>query len=288
MPSFEGAEEEKAPASEEKEDETVGDYKDATVAENFNTLQTYVDKQFSILNKNLKGLPTKAGLFATIGSFIAKGFNGVIGKVAAIGRGITKGVSATVKGIGKVITAPIKTLGGVVAGPLKAIGKRIASPFKAVGAKLKSMNPFASSEKKKEERKERAKQKVMDKIASIIDKVWKIIEPFVEKVAFFMTLVSAFVIAPIVTIVATVLAIAAVIALTIIGLVLVYKWVKAKIAKFWNYVVSGELWEDIKKKIVAAWGWIADFGKWLWDVIVDAVKYLFVGMWVDLGKWVWD
>ena len=40
--------------------------------------------------------------------------------------------------------------------------------------------------------------------------------------------------------------------------------------------------------MIAAWEWMKDFGKWLWDTIIDALSYIFVGMWVDLGKWVWE
>ena len=48
------------------------------------------------------------------------------------------------------------------------------------------------------------------------------------------------------------------------------------------------MWKDIKAKMIATWEWMKDFGKWLWDITVDALSYLFVGMWVDLGKWVWE
>ena len=59
-------------------------------------------------------------------------------------------------------------------------------------------------------------------------------------------------------------------------------------SEFIDYVVSGRMWADIKAKMLAAWEWLSDFGKWLWDVIVDALKYIFVDMWIDLGKWVWE
>lgn len=220
------------------------------------------------MNKNLKGLPTKAGLFATIGAFIAKGFNGVVGKVAAIGRGITKGVSATVKGVGKVITAPIKTLGGVVAGPLKAIGKKIASPFKAVGAKFKSINPFASSEKKKEERKEQAKQKVMDKIANIIDKVWKTIEPFIEKVAFFMSLVTMNVIVPLSIIYAKVLLIVAAIVLVTAALITAWIWIK-----------NGTFFKNMRKYVLPVIIWYFKF-------LLKSIKFLLIDLPIKLTIWI--
>ena len=48
------------------------------------------------------------------------------------------------------------------------------------------------------------------------------------------------------------------------------------------------MWEDIKAKMLAAWGWLKDFGKWLWDLTIDALEYIFVGMWVDLAEFVWS
>lgn len=83
------------------------------------------------------------------------------------------------------------------------------------------------------------------------------------------------------------LVVGAVVALTV-GIVLAAMWIKKKITQFWNYIVSGKMWEDIKSALLKSWSWLKDFGAWLWDITVKAVKYIFVGMWVDLGKWIWE
>ena len=97
-----------------------------------------------------------------------------------------------------------------------------------------------------------------------------------------------FVVAPILLIALKIGLIIAAVALIIAGITLFVIWIKDKILEFWKYVTSGELWEDIKAKMLKAWEWMADFGKWLWNIILDALKYIFVDMWVDLGKWVWN
>lgn len=128
----------------------------------------------------------------------------------------------------------------------------------------------------------------MEKMSKVIDKVWKVVEPFIEKVGLFMLAFTATVIIPIALIAAKVLLIVAALTLIGIGLYLAYKLAKEKIMKFYNYVVSGEMWEDIKAKMLAAWSWLKDFGKWLWDLTIDALEYIFVGMWVDLAEFVWS
>ena len=128
----------------------------------------------------------------------------------------------------------------------------------------------------------------MDKISKVIDKMWKVIEPLIDKVVLFMTAMFFSVIVPVALIAAKVLLIVAAIVAIGIGLYLVYKWVTAKVKQFWNYVTSGEMWKDIQAKMLAAWGWLKDFGKWLWDLTIDALEYIFVGMWVDLAEFVWS
>lgn len=93
---------------------------------------------------------------------------------------------------------------------------------------------------------------------------------------------------PIIMMAAKVLLIIAAITLLVIGAIIAYKWIKEKIAKFWNYIVSGEMLDDIISGLKKAWEWLIDFGKWLWDIILDALKYIFWDMWIDLGKWIWE
>lgn len=52
--------------------------------------------------------------------------------------------------------------------------------------------------------------------------------------------------------------------------------------------MSGKLWEDIQAGMLKAWDWLVDFGKWLWDITIKALKFIFVDVWVELGKWIWE
>ena len=46
--------------------------------------------------------------------------------------------------------------------------------------------------------------------------------------------------------------------------------------------------DDIIAGLKKAWEWLCDFGKWLWDITIKALKYIFVDVWVDLGTWIWE
>jgi hypothetical protein len=151
------------------------------------------------------------------------------------------------------------------------------------------------------------RDKIFNFISKIIDKIWKTIEPFVDKVGFFMGLVSKFVIIPIAIIALKVALIVASIVAIGIGLYLAYEWIKKKIMQFIDYIFSGQAWEDIKSGLMAAWEWTKDFGGWLWQKFVDFGNWLLVDLplsilnalavkfpiWVweqlcKFGVWLWD
>ena len=50
--------------------------------------------------------------------------------------------------------------------------------------------------------------------------------------------------------------------------------------EFINYLTSGQMWQDIKNNALKAWEWLKDIGKTIWDAVVDAMKYIFVDIWV--------
>ena len=272
----------------EKEDEEVGDYKDSTIAKNFDTLQDRIQKQFDALNKAVNNITGKGSILSKIGIAVSGGMTRLMTAMSTMKKSITSPMSK----IATFVKSPLKKIGGATMSVFKKVGSAVKSPIKKVGNVLSKLNPFASSEQKSKDKKqqarENAKTRMLNIMSKIVEKIWKAVEPFIDKVAFFMSLVTKFVIVPIALIAAKVLLIVATIALLAIGLYMVYKWVKQKVSEFIDYVVSGRMWADIKAKMLAAWEWLSDFGKWLWDVIVDALKYIFVDMWIDLGKWVWE
>ena len=127
--------------------------------------------------------------------------------------------------------------------------------------------------------------KISENVKKVFGFLQKIIQPAID---FVKRIIMKFVVAPILLITVKIGLIIAAIALIVAGITLLVLWVKDKILEFWNYVKSGKLWEDIKAGMLKAWEWTADFGKWLWDTILDALEYIFVDMWVDLGEWVWE
>lgn len=306
------------------EDEESGEFKDSKVAVNFSILQTNIQTQLDKINDNLKHIPGKAGIASAVGAFLGGSISklaGGIGKIfktissktfLGIGTTLSKmaggigsifktisnkaflGISAAVAGIGASVglaIGGIKKLGAGIKSGFSKVGQGIAKPFKKIGSAFSAINPFKKHDEDREAKAERKKQAARDKIfnfiSKIIDKLWKVIEPFIGKAAFFMGLVSRFVIIPIALVAAKVLLIVAAITLLGIGIYMAYQWIKKKIVAFWNYIVSGEMWKDIKAMFSKAWNWLKNIGSIIWDAVVDAVKYLFVGMWVDLGKWIW-
>ena len=269
------------------EDEEKEDYRDSTPANNFYILQTFIQKQFDVLNQNLKNIPGQSGMFSKIKSIVSNSILSKIGnltkktlKIALVPiAAISTGVAAVSKGI-KSVASGIGKIGSKVGGA-------IASPFKKIGGFFSKFNPFGHKDKK-EEKKQKLRDKIMEKMSKIIDKVWKVIEPFIDMVTHFLIMAITTIVIPIALIAAKILLIIGAITLLAIGAYLVFSWVKEKITQFFNYVTSGQMWKDIKAKMIAAWEWMKDFGKWLWNITVDALSYLFVGMWVDLGKWVWE
>lgn len=302
-------EESEQPASDEQEqDETVGDYKDSTIALNFDHLQNFIQTQVDQINENLKNIPGQSGILSIVGTIggIAAGIGAVtkfigsktimgiaatVAKVGAISAGIVGGIGLAIKGI--------KSIGSGIKNGIGKIGKGIAAPFKKIGSVFSSINPFAKKDEarkaKQEEKKQALRDKIFNFISKIIDKIWKIIEPFVDKVGFFMGLVSKFVIIPIAIMALKVALIVAAIVAIGIGLYLAYQWVKAKVMQFINYVFSGQLWEDIKASLIAAWEWMKDFGGWLWKKLVDFGKWYLktlLKFWkfilIDIPIWVWE
>ena len=306
---------EKKPEEAKEKDEEAGDFKDSTPANNFYTLQTFVQKQFDTLNENLKNIPGQSGIFSKMKSFMSNSFLSVVKKISSIGKSLAKGSVAVIKkigglakGLGKVAAFPIvavasgvKALGKGMKSVMSGIGKigskvggAIAAPFKKIGGFFSSLNPFKRKKDKKEEKKQAIRDKIMNVIAKVIDKVWKVLEPFVDKILFFTGLVTKFVIVPIAIIALKVLLIVAAITLLAIGLYLAYQWVKKKIVQFWNYITSGELWEDIKAGMLAAWEWMKDFGKWIGLKLIEFGKWylkLLLRWWkfllVDIPVWIW-
>lgn len=83
---------------------------------------------------------------------------------------------------------------------------------------------------------------------------------------------------------------AIVLALTLlgIGLYLAYKKLKEWGLELWEYISSGQLWEDLMGLVKKSFGWLSDFGGWIWDKLVDFGKWLFVELPVRFAKWVWE
>ena len=276
-------------AGEVPEDETNGDYQDSKPSQNFLTLQNFVDGQFDDLNKKLKNIPGQSGILSRISSKIGSVFRGLGRLTKGVMGGISNIMKKTIGVFGVVgsIASGIKHIGSGIKSIGSKVGGAIMSPFKKVGGFIKSLNPFKKSEEKAAERKKNAKEKIFDFMAKVLDKIWKVIEPFVNKVGFFMGIISKFVIIPIAIIMTKILLIVGAIIALGVAAYLVYSWVKEKISKFWDYLTSGEMLDDIIKGLKAAWEWLVDFGKWLWDITVKALKYIFWDMWIDLGKWIW-
>ena len=295
------------------EDETEGDYQDSTIAQNFQTLQNAIDKQLEAINnnvKNLTGFSILGGFvgFATKGiGAILSGVKSVTGKVTsltknvvskvfniskAIGSGalsaISKSIKGITKGIGSVVGAVGKIGKGIGAGFAKIgngiksfgakVGGAIAHPFKAIGGFFKNRK-----KDKAEAKKEKLREKFMNFMMKAFEKLWDFLEPILSKLKIFMLIALV----PILTTAATVIAIIAGLVAIVVGAWILWNIIKKKALQFWNYIVSGEMLDDIIAGLKKAWDWLCDFGKWLWDLTIDALKYIFVDVWVDLGKWLW-
>lgn len=263
-------------SDKQNEDESVGEYQDSLSAKNFQVLQDFVNNQFDSLNIKLKNIPGQSGILSRISESLSNGFSSVIGGIGSIA-GKTVGLFASV---GK-ISEGIKNFGS-------SIGSIIATPFKRIGGFFSAMNPFHKSDERNKERKKSVKERIFNVMSNILEKIWNAIEPFIGKVSFFMGLVTKLVITPIAIIAAKVLLVTAAIVALGIAAYIAYKWIKDKISSFWKYITSGKMWKDLKTKLLEWWNWLKDFGKWLWDITIKALKYIFVGMWVDLGKWLWE
>ena len=295
-------------------DESVGEYKDSTIAKNFTTLQNAIQQQIDILNANIAAIPGGIGLGKIakfVGTGVVKTLNAIgklgskvssfakkslvgIGKVGAVlaggaFKGIVKTLGFIKSGIGKVGSLVGKVAGGVVNGlksvsdGIKGIGSKVGGailhPFKAIGG-------FFSRKKKDKaaEKKEKLREKFMNFIIGMVEKIWDFVEPILSKLKIFMLLALV----PILTTAITIISIVAGLTLLLVGAYLVYKWIKKKALELWNYISSGEMLDDIIAGLKKAWEWLCDFGKWLWDLTIKALKYIFVDVWVDLGKWLWE
>lgn len=269
---------------EEEKDEEKGDFKDSTPANNFYTLYSFIQKQFDILNENMKNIPGQSGILSKTTAFIKNGFLNTVKKISSIGKNM------------KSITSRIGKLGS-------GVGGMIATPFKKIGNLFSSLNPFKG---KKDGKKQALRDKLLSAIEKILNKLWKIVEPFVSMVTKFIWMAIKTVVIPIAIIVAKVLLIAAAITLLGVGLYLAYRWIKKKIAEWIEYFKSGKWWKDLKAKMLDAWEWIRDFGKWIQDKLVDfgktlwdwylaQLKFVFIDILVWVGKkiaefgvWIWN
>ena len=299
---------ESSPSLEEStENAKEGDYEDSTPAKNFMTLQTYINKQFDVLNENIKNIPGQSELMSKMFKAIGVGFGATFSGITKLTKGVAKTISKTasiakslgkftIGGLFKIVSGVAKGVGSVIKG-IGSLGKKvggaIASPFKKIGGFFASLNPFKRSEKKAEERKQKAKDKIMEIMAKVVEKIWKAVEPFIDKVAFFMGLVTKFVIVPIALIALKVLLIVAAITAIGVGLVLAYFWIKKKIAGWVEYFKSGQWWEDLKAKMLAAWEWMKDFGKWIGQKLAGFGKWLLKAylrylkfVWIDIPVWI--
>lgn len=276
-------------------------YRDSKVAQNFAVLQNYVDEQFRLMEANIGQMTTFGGVkafFAAgfeqiqagivrlsggIASFTKGTVSRLVGLTKAVGGGVFSGIAKTVSGLAKGM--------GAVLGGIKGLGSRIggaiASPFKAMGGFFSGLfgRKKPKSDEKKEAKKQALRDKMMDVIMKVVDKIWNFVEPVLDWLA---GAIKKFVIIPITLIAIKIgLIIVGVVALGVLAY-LAISWVVEKVKKFWNYVVSGEMWDDIMGALTKAWEWLKDFGKWLWDLTCNVFKYVFWGVWVDIGKWIWD
>ena len=267
-----------------------------------------------MLNENIKSIPGGIG-FGKIGKLLGAGFAGVlsvtkklgskIGSLAKgtfsklasvtkiIGGGIFKGIGKTLSGIvggvasigkgigklGKGIFKGIGSIGSAVKGFGAKVGGAIAHPFKAIGGFFKNRK-----KEKAEAKKEKLREKFMDFMMKMFEKLWDFLEPILSKLKIFMLIALV----PILTTAATVIAIIAGLVAIVVGAWILWKIIKKKALQFWNYIVSGEMLDDIIAGLKKAWDWLCDFGKWLWDITIKALKYIFCDVWVDLGKWIWE
>ena len=127
------------------------------------------------------------------------------------------------------------------------------------------------------------------KIGGMLSKVFEFLSKVITPaITFIKNLIMKFVVTPIALIAAKILLVVSALTLLVVGAILAYQFIKKKILEFVDYFTSGQLWEDVKTKMVSAWEWLKDFGKWLWDITVKALKYVFWDMWVDFGKWIWE
>lgn len=260
--------------------EDVDDYNDRTIAKNFSILQAHLQEQFNILNKNLKNITGKSGLFGVISGTIG----GIFSAVNGLGKGIFN-LGKKVTGLGVGIVGKIGKIGGSIKSLGSKVGGALMSPFKKIGSIFK--NPFKKSDDAINKKKEAAKDKIFGVIAKVVEKIWNLIEPFVDKILLYAKIAMVSIIIPIATILATILAVVAGITIAGVLLYLAFNWIKDKALEFWDYIVSGKMLDDIISGLKKAWDWICDFGKWLWNLFVDVMHYIFVGVWVDLGKWIW-
>lgn len=138
-------------------------------------------------------------------------------------------------------------------------------------------------------RKQNKTMAIFERIGGAISKVFsfmkKVIKPAID---YIKNLIMKFVVIPITIIAAKILLIIAAITLIVAGAIILYQWVKKKIMEFVNYLTSGQMWQDIKNNALKAWEWLKDIGKTIWDAVLDAMKYIFVDIWVQLGKFIWD
>ena len=286
------------------EDNEEGDYQDSTLAKNFSTLRSAIDKQFDQLNKNLKTMPGGSGVFSKLSGAIGVGFSGVFKGMAKLTKGVASTISKTTsiaksfgkftlggislalswitKGIGSVVKG-IGSLGKGIGGLGKKIGGAIASPFKKIGGVFSSLNPFKRSEQKKEDKKQRAKDKMMAVMSNVVGKIWKVVEPIVGKLALFMGIITKFVIIPIALIALKVLLIVGIVTALIVGVVLIAIWVKNKIVKFWNWLKDKakslwarlkKLWTTVKLKFIAFVNWIKALPSYLMQKVIEIGKTL--------------
>ena len=275
----------------EAEDEEAGEFKDSTPAKNFFTLQTFVQHQFDILNENLKNIPGQSGMFSKMKAFMSQGFLGIMKKVTSFGKSTIGAIASKVGSIGKGMKPILAGIGYIG----KKVGGALASPFKKIGNIFSKFNFTKTKNAIKDAIKQKIRDKLLSAIEKILNKLWKIVEPFVSMVTKFIWMAIKTIVIPIAIIMAKVLLITAAITLLGVGLYLAYRWIKKKIAAFWEYIVSGELWKDIKDWLSKIWNWylnylklmfidipkwvgaqIARFAEWVWDKICD------------FGNWIWD
>ena len=289
------------------DDEIVGDYQDSTVASDFDILQKFIDEQFKTLNESIKNIPGSA--FGGVTKIFSAGIGKIWGGISSLGKTVTgfakntvsriSGFAKSIAGgaigkIGKAISGLGKGIGSVMKG-IGGLGSKlktgIAGVFGGMGSKIggffSKLNPFKTSPKKDKAaaKKEALREKMLNFLTKIMDKLWKLVEPFIKYVT---NVIKKFIIAPVLAIAIKIGLIIAGITLLVVGAILAYKWIKEKISDFVDYVFSGELWDDCIEALTKAWEWIKDFGKWMWDVTVKALKFIFVDIWVELGVWVWD